>query len=127
MRTYGTKLASKHAEFSSCFLKDCTDCCEYSQPSLLLKTLFSEEGLPLLRWYWNTYHPEWVPLTDTVIEKLKTLYAPAPRSKARNTFFIFAFLSSIVLRTSHNLFLPNPDTIGNTSGIHVSINKCSLR
>ena len=83
VRTYGTKLASKHAEFSSCFLKDCADCCEYSQPSLLLKTLFSEEGLPLLKWYWNTYHPEWVPLTDTVIEKLKTLYNPKGFDKSK--------------------------------------------
>lgn len=74
--TRGTKLESSHPNFSECFIKNCSCCCEFSQPSLLLKTLFSKEGLPLLRWYWNTYHPEWVPLTDVVISVLKDIYNP---------------------------------------------------
>lgn len=74
--TRGTKLESSHPNFSECCIKNCSCCCEFSQPSLLLKTLFSKEGLQLLKWYWNTYHPEWVPLTDAVISVLKASYNP---------------------------------------------------
>lgn len=81
--TLGTPLKSEHPEFSECFTKECTKCCEYSQPSLLLKTLFSEEGLPLLKWYWNTYHPEWVPLTDALVEPLKKSYNPKGFDKSK--------------------------------------------
>lgn len=70
--TRGTKSESSHPNFSECFIKNCSCCCEFSQPSLL----FGEEGLQFLKWYWNTYHPEWVPLTDAVISVLKASYSP---------------------------------------------------
>lgn len=75
-RTAGTKIRSKHAEFSECFIKQCTSCCELHQSSTLLKTLFSTEGLPLLRWYWQTYHPDWIQLSNEIIETLKHSYNP---------------------------------------------------
>ena len=74
--TQGTKLYSDHPSIAQCFIKQCNDCCKYGEQSLLLKTLFNKEGLPLLKWYWNTYHPEWVPLTDDIIDGLKRTYNP---------------------------------------------------
>lgn len=79
--TINTPIQSNHGSFSDCFITDCTTCgksteCVYKQQSFLLKTLFSEDGLPLLKWYWNTYHPEWVPLSDKLTEGLKRSYNP---------------------------------------------------
>lgn len=74
--TKNTILESSHDGFSDCFIRECKECCELSQPSLLLKTLFSVEGIPLLKWYWNTYHTDWYPLQDLIINNLKKFYNP---------------------------------------------------
>lgn len=74
--TVNTPLHSEHPHISDCFVRDCNGCCEHSQSSLLLKTLFNKEGLTLLKWYWSTYHPEWVQLTDSIIKALQEKYNP---------------------------------------------------
>lgn len=74
--TKGTRLESLHKEFSSCFIENCKSCCEVAQSSSYLKSMCSSEGIELLKWYWNTFHPEWVPLTDELISLLRKHYNP---------------------------------------------------